>query len=167
MSSRTASPVVFGASSDKGGAGRVSLRPVRHSSNKIPSLPPIRQAVKESRPRVVDPAPRRMSVAHHPPRSPPLPRFFSPSKPGSQTLSRPVASSTRKRSFWDITNTNSPPAAPVTRAARRLSVVAPSNTPSLLLQVYCPTFPGLGDVLESVYFLNSSSVLLGVCGYEM
>ncbi|KAG0557605.1 hypothetical protein KC19_11G143200 [Ceratodon purpureus] len=135
MSSRTPSPVVFGASSDKGGAGRVSLRPVRRSSNKIPSLPPIRQVVKESRPRVIDHAPRRMSIAHHPPRSPPLPRFFSPAKPGSQTVSRPVAGSTRKRSFWDINNTNSPPAFPVTRAARRLSVVAPSNTPSLLLQV--------------------------------
>lgn len=139
LSSRMASPVVSGASTDKGGAGRVSVRPVRHSSNKIPSLPPMRQAVKDSRPRVVDHAPRRMSIAHHPPRSPPLPRFFSPAKSSSQTLSRPVAGSTRKRSFWDITNTNSPPAAPVTRAARRLSVVAPSKTPSMLLQVNYPT----------------------------
>lgn len=135
MISKNALPVVFAASGgEQGAARRVGLRPFRHSSNKISSqLPPMRQAVKEPRPRAVDPAPRRMSISHQPPRSPPLPRFFSPSKPCPQT-SRPLACSTRKRSFWDITNTNSPPAAPLTRAARRLSVAAPSNTPSLLLQ---------------------------------
>lgn len=135
MSSRATSPGMFGASPEKGVAGRVGLRPLRRSSNKIPSLPPTRQAVKDLRPWVVDPAPRRMSIAHHPPRSPPLPRFFSPSKGVNQTLARPPTGNTRKRSFWDITNTNSPPAVPVTRAARRLSTAAPSDNPSLLLQV--------------------------------
>lgn len=152
MISKNALPVVFAASGgEQGAARRVGLRPFRHSSNKISSqLPPMRQAVKEPRPRAVDPAPRRMSISHQPPRSPPLPRFFSPSKPCPQT-SRPLACSTRKRSFWDITNTNSPPAAPLTRAARRLSVAAPSNTPSLLLQVP-PTVP-IGDAFDS--FWNS------------
>ncbi|CAM6046476.1 unnamed protein product [Sphagnum compactum] len=42
--------------------------------------------------------------------------------------------STRKRSFWDITNMNSPPAAPVTRASRRLSTATANYAPSLLLQ---------------------------------
>lgn len=153
VSSRpTATPAVLGASTvEKGAPGRVGLRPSRHPSNKIPSLPPTRLAVKELCPRVVDPAPRRMSIAHHPPRSPPLPRFFSPSKAACPTSARPPAGNTRKRSFWDITNTNSPPAVSVTRAARRLSTAAPTKTPSLLLQVtpfYC--FTPLGDMCLNV-----------------
>jgi hypothetical protein len=77
-----------------------------------------------------------------------LPRFCSPSKPVvAYSPAKPVVAaspakvvpgcknSTRKRSFWDITNMNSPPAAPVTRASRRLSTAAANYAPSLLLQV--------------------------------
>lgn len=77
-----------------------------------------------------------------------LPRFCSPSKPVvASSPAKPVVAaspakvvpgcknSTRKRSFWDITNMNSPPAAPVTRASRRLSTAAANYAPSLLLQV--------------------------------
>lgn len=119
--------------SEKGVTPKMGVRPVRYTSNKIPSLPPIRQAAKESRPRVVDPAPRRLNIPQHPPRSPPLPRFCSPSKPGTQ-LSRAL-NCTKKRSFWDITNTTTPATAPVVRAAARRLSTAPTNTPSLLLQV--------------------------------
>ncbi len=77
-----------------------------------------------------------------------LPRFCSPSKPVvASSPAKPVVAaspakvvpgcknSTRKRSFWDITNMNSPPAAPVTRASRRLSTATANYAPSLLLQV--------------------------------
>lgn len=89
-----------------------------------------------------------------------LPRFCSPSKPVvASSPAKPVVAaspakvvpgcnnSTRKRSFWDITNMNSPPAAPVTRASRRLSTAAANYAPSLLLQVS-------GFICLSLLFIN-------------
>ncbi|CAK9223239.1 unnamed protein product [Sphagnum troendelagicum] len=71
-------------------------------------------------------------------RSSPLIVASSPAKPVVAASPAKVVhgckNSNRKRSFWDITNMNSPPAAPVTRASRRLSTAAANYAPSLLLQ---------------------------------